>query len=79
MKWFIDRADLIFVVFDPTKLDVGIELESTFRQLKGRESQIRLILNKADTISSQVNHVLSCVLCGALNLLYYWLSVKFSW
>ena len=34
MKWFIDRATLIFIVFDPFKLDVGIELENTFKQLK---------------------------------------------
>ncbi len=53
MKWFIDRADLIIVVFDPSKLDVGSELESLFTQLKGRESQIRIILNKADSILTQ--------------------------
>ncbi|KAM6942293.1 uncharacterized protein PEZ65_004159 isoform 8-T8 [Lycodopsis pacificus] len=52
-QWFIDRADLIFQVFDPTKLDVGGELEMLFRQMKGRESQIRLILNKADSLSTQ--------------------------
>ncbi|XP_037545593.1 sarcalumenin isoform X2 [Nematolebias whitei] len=52
-QWFIDRADLIFLVFDPTKLDVGGELEMLFRQMKGRESQIRLILNKADSVSTQ--------------------------
>nr|XP_006823804.1 PREDICTED: sarcalumenin-like [Saccoglossus kowalevskii] len=52
-QWFIDRADLIFVVFDPTKLDVGTELESIFKMLKGRESQIRIILNKADSIEPQ--------------------------
>ncbi|MGH0167315.1 UNVERIFIED_CONTAM: hypothetical protein FKN15_051808 [Acipenser sinensis] len=52
-QWFIDRADLIFVVFDPTKLDVGLELETLFRQLKGRESQIRIILNKADSLVTQ--------------------------
>ncbi|XP_062915521.1 sarcalumenin isoform X3 [Mobula hypostoma] len=52
-QWFIDRADLIFVVFDPTKLDVGLELELLFRQLKGRESQIRIILNKADNVATQ--------------------------
>ncbi|KAK7940383.1 hypothetical protein WMY93_003709 [Mugilogobius chulae] len=52
-QWFIDRADLIFVVFDPTKLDVGMELEMLFRQLKGRESQIRIILNKADHLATQ--------------------------
>ncbi|XP_076023405.1 uncharacterized protein LOC143013605 [Genypterus blacodes] len=52
-QWFIDRADLIFLVFDPTKLDVGGELEMLFRLMKGRESQIRLILNKADSLSTQ--------------------------
>ncbi|XP_030638719.1 sarcalumenin [Chanos chanos] len=52
-QWFIDRADLIFLVFDPTKLDVGLELEMLFRQMKGRESQIRIILNKADTLATQ--------------------------
>ncbi|XP_044202507.1 sarcalumenin-like isoform X2 [Thunnus albacares] len=52
-QWFIDRADLIFLVFDPTKLDVGGELEMLFRQMKGRESQIRLILNKADSLTTQ--------------------------
>ena len=26
-QWFIDRAQLIFLVFDPTKLDIGSELE----------------------------------------------------
>lgn len=41
MQWFINKADLIFIVFDPTKLDVGIELETLFKQLKGKESQIR--------------------------------------
>ena len=52
-QWFIEKADLIFVVFDPTKLDVGRELDTLFKQLKGKESQIRIILNKADSISSQ--------------------------
>ncbi|XP_022611313.1 sarcalumenin-like [Seriola dumerili] len=52
-QWFIDRADLIFLVFDPTKLDVGGELEMLFKQMKGRESQIRLILNKADSLTNQ--------------------------
>ncbi|CAL8331507.1 unnamed protein product [Merluccius merluccius] len=52
-QWFIDRADLIFLVFDPTKLDVGGELEMLFKQMKGRESQIRIILNKADNLERQ--------------------------
>ncbi|XP_064637991.1 sarcalumenin-like isoform X2 [Lineus longissimus] len=53
LQWFIDHADMILVVFDPTKLDVGTELEVLFNQLKGHESQIKLVLNKADTIPIQ--------------------------
>jgi len=34
MKWFISRAKLILIIFDPFKLDVGTELENTFKQLK---------------------------------------------
>ncbi|KAL1005746.1 hypothetical protein UPYG_G00063440 [Umbra pygmaea] len=52
-QWFIDRADLIFLMFDPTKLDVGGELATLFKQMKGRESQIRIILNKADNLATQ--------------------------
>ena len=47
MKWFVEHADLIFVMFDPTKLDAGAELRSVFRTaLKGHESRIRIVLNK---------------------------------
>ncbi len=53
MKWFIDRAALIIVMFDHTKLDVGGELQGLFSQLKCHESQIRIVLNKADSLSTQ--------------------------
>lgn len=43
VQWFIDRADLIFVVYDPTKLDTGLEHEALFDQLKGRQSQVRTL------------------------------------
>ncbi|XP_076362823.1 uncharacterized protein LOC143253224 isoform X2 [Tachypleus tridentatus] len=49
-QWFIDHADAIYVVFDPYKLEIGIEMEAILDQLKGREAQIRFILNKADSI-----------------------------
>lgn len=52
-QWFIDRADLIYIVFDPTKLDIGLEMEALFDQLKGREHQTRILLNKADTVKPQ--------------------------
>lgn len=47
-QWFIDRADAIYVVLDPTKVDIGGELGSVLDHLKGRD--VRFILNKADTI-----------------------------
>ncbi|XP_044741726.1 nipped-B-like protein [Chrysoperla carnea] len=52
-QWFIDRADIIFLVYDPSKLDVGPETEAILDQLKGREYQTRVILNKADTVKPE--------------------------
>lgn len=39
-QWFIDRADIILLVYDPSKLDVGPETEAILDQLKGREYQV---------------------------------------
>lgn len=44
-QWFIDRADIIFLVYDPAKLDVGPETEAILDQLKGREYQVRKIIS----------------------------------
>merc|ERR1719322_1168293 len=52
-QWFIDHADLILLVYDYTKLDIGPEAEALLDQLKGRESQVRIILNKADEITAE--------------------------
>jgi len=52
-QWFIDHADLILLVYDYTKLDIGPETEALLDQLKGRESQVRIILNKADEITAE--------------------------
>ena len=41
-QWFIDRADIIFLVYDPSKLDVGPETEAILDQLKGREHQVSI-------------------------------------
>lgn len=43
-QWFIDRADIIFLVYDPSKLDVGPETEAILDQLKGREYQVCCIV-----------------------------------
>merc|ERR1712088_128032 len=52
-QWFIDHADLIVLVYDYAKLDIGPETEALLDQLKGRESQVRIILNKADEITAE--------------------------
>ncbi|XP_045481329.1 nestin isoform X2 [Harmonia axyridis] len=52
-QWFIDRADIIFLVYDPFKLDIGPETEAILDQLKGREYQTRIILNKADQVKPE--------------------------
>ncbi|XP_056646451.1 uncharacterized protein LOC130451456 [Diorhabda sublineata] len=52
-QWFIDRGDIIFLVYDPSKLDVGPETEAILDQLKGREHQTRIILNKADQVKPE--------------------------
>ncbi|KPI90049.1 putative sarcoplasmic reticulum glycoprotein putative sarcalumenin precursor [Leptomonas seymouri] len=53
-RWLAERSDLIFVLFDPSKLDAGAELRQLFHtSFKGLESRIRIVLNKADSISTQ--------------------------
>merc|ERR1719384_1273672 len=53
VQWFIDHADLILLVYDYTKLDIGPETEALLDQLKGRETQVRILLNKADEITAE--------------------------
>lgn len=52
-RWFVEMSDLVFVMFDPSKLDAGVELRSLFNQLKGHESKLRMVLNKADLCEPQ--------------------------
>lgn len=33
-QWFIDRADVLFLIYDPAKLDIGPETEAILDQLK---------------------------------------------
>eukprot|EP00760_Papus_ankaliazontas_P017477 PhM_4_TR17279/c0_g2_i1/m.52663/K12483/EHD1; EH domain-containing protein 1 len=53
-RWFVERSDLVMVMFDPTKMDAGLELRMLFKHaFKGNESKIRIILNKADSVETQ--------------------------
>jgi len=53
MKWFAERADLIIIMFDAHKLDISDELKRVIEILKPHQDKMRVVLNKADTISTQ--------------------------
>lgn len=53
-RWFVEKSDLVFFLFDPTKLDAGPELRQVFsRALRNQESKIRIVMNKADSVRPQ--------------------------
>jgi len=53
MKWFAERADLIIIMFDAHKLDISDELKRVIEILKPHQDKMRVLLNKADSISTQ--------------------------
>lgn len=53
MKWFAERADLIIVMFDAHKLDISDELKRVMELMIPHLDKIRIVLNKADSISTQ--------------------------
>jgi len=55
MKWFAERADLIIVMFDAHKLDISDEMKQVMELMIPHLDKIRIVLNKADTISTQVS------------------------
>ena len=52
-RWFAQRADLILLLFDAHKLDISDEFQSAIKCLKGQDDKIRVVLNKADKVTSQ--------------------------
>ncbi|OQR76797.1 sarcalumenin-like [Tropilaelaps mercedesae] len=69
-QWFIDRADAIYVVFDPSKLEIGADMKAMLDQLRGKEQQTRFLLNKADLIkASEVTRVAGQLLWNVSPLL----------
>ena len=53
MKWFAERADLIIIMFDAHKLDISDELKRVMHLMIPHLDKIRIVLNKADSISTQ--------------------------
>ena len=53
VEWFAQRADMILLLFDAHKLDISDEFRNVIQSLKGQDDKIRIVLNKADSISNQ--------------------------
>lgn len=53
MKWFGERADLVIIMFDAHKLDISDELKGVMELFIPHLDKIRIVLNKADSISTQ--------------------------
>ena len=53
LEWFAERVDRILLLFDANKLDISDEFRRAIESVKGHENKIRIVLNKADTITHQ--------------------------
>ena len=47
------RPRVILLLFDPHKLDISDEFKRVISSLRGHEDKIRVVLNKADQVSTQ--------------------------
>ncbi|CEM32347.1 unnamed protein product [Vitrella brassicaformis CCMP3155] len=53
IKWFGDQSDLILLIFDAHKLDISDEFRRCIQALRGNDTKIRILLNKADMVNTQ--------------------------
>lgn len=53
IKWFAERSDLIIIMFDAHKLDISDELKRAMELMIPHLDKVRVVLNKADSISTQ--------------------------
>ena len=44
---------MILLLFDAHKLDISDEFQAAIKALKGQDDKIRVVLNKADKVTSQ--------------------------
>ncbi|GAX73326.1 hypothetical protein CEUSTIGMA_g780.t1 [Chlamydomonas eustigma] len=52
-EWFATRSDLIFLLFDPAKLDISDEFKAVITSLRLHSDKVRVVLNKSDQIDQQ--------------------------
>eukprot|EP00193_Tetraselmis_chui_P022517 CAMPEP_0177795622 /NCGR_PEP_ID=MMETSP0491_2-20121128/26340_1 /TAXON_ID=63592 /ORGANISM="Tetraselmis chuii, Strain PLY429" /LENGTH=503 /DNA_ID=CAMNT_0019318483 /DNA_START=463 /DNA_END=1976 /DNA_ORIENTATION=- len=52
-SWFASRCDMIILFFDPFKLDISDEFRQVIESIQEHHDKIRVVLNKADQVSSQ--------------------------
>jgi len=53
MEWFAERADMIILMFDVSKLDISDETDRAIKSLSKHYDKVRVVLNKADSVSHQ--------------------------
>lgn len=53
IRWFAERVDLVLLFFDAHKLDISDEFRRCILALKGHEGKVCILLNKADSVTSQ--------------------------
>jgi len=52
-RWFAERSELVLLVFDAHKLDISDEFRQIIEGLRGYESRVRCVLNKADQVDAE--------------------------
>ena len=70
---FAEQCDLILLLFDANKTDIGDEMQEAMAALKGNEDKVRVVLNKSDV--SQIDKALLCFLEKRLESESSWLSM----
>ena len=53
MEWFAERSDMIILMFDVQKLDISDEMDTAIKSLSKHYDKVRVVLNKADSLSHQ--------------------------